>query len=290
MTKQMAKIRFSVSMLLALGVAACGGVSIEGQYIERPVEEIYNSAHEELALGNFILATQEFDEVERQHPYSLWARRAMVMSAYTYYLQNKYDEAIATAQRFLALYPGNEQAPYAYYLIAMSQYERISDVSRDQRTTELAMISLQEVVRRYPDSDYARDASLKIDLTLDNLAGKEMNVGRFYLERREYAAAAGRFRNVIERYGRTSHVPEALHRLTEVYMSLGVMAEAQNSAAVLGYNYPDSQWYRDSYSILVERDLKPVKDEKSWISRALIGFYRVRGHAGIALHSRHCPD
>ncbi|MGB1463790.1 MAG: outer membrane protein assembly factor BamD [Parvibaculales bacterium] len=251
----MAKIRFSASMLLVLGVAACGGVSIEGQYIERPVEEIYNSAHKELALGNFILATQEFDEVERQHPYSLWARRAMVMSAYTYYLQNKYDEAIATAQRFLALYPGNEQAPYAYYLIAMSQYERISDVSRDQRTTELAMISLQEVVRRYPDSDYARDASLKIDLTLDNLAGKEMNVGRF--------------RNVIERYGRTSHVPEALHRLTEVYMSLGVMAEAQNSAAVLGYNYPDSQWYRDSYSILVERDLKPVKDEKSWISRAL---------------------
>ena len=161
MTKQMAKIRFSVSMLLALGVAACGGVSIEGQYIERPVEEIYNSAHEELALGNFILATQEFDEVERQHPYSLWARRAMVMSAYTYYLQNKYDEAIATARRFLALYPGNKQAPYAYYLIAMSQYERISDVSRDQQTTELAMIALQEVVRRYPDSDYARDASLE---------------------------------------------------------------------------------------------------------------------------------
>ena len=159
MTKQMAKIRFSLSMLLALGVAACGGVSIEGQYIERPVEKIYNSAHEELALGNYHSGdTQEFDEVERQHPYSLWARRAMVMSAYTYYLQNKYDEAIATARRFLALYPGNVQAPYAYYLIAMSQYERISDVSRDQRTTELAMISLQEVVRRYPDTDYARDA------------------------------------------------------------------------------------------------------------------------------------
>lgn len=269
MTKQMAKIRFSISMLLALGVAACGGVSIEGQYIERPVEEIYNSAHEELALGNFILATQEFDEVERQHPYSLWARRAMVMSSYTYYLQNKYDEAIATAQRFLALYPGNSQAPYAYYLIAMSQYERISDVSRDQRTTELAMLALQEVMRRYPDSDYARDAALKIDLAYDNLAGKEMAVGRFYLARREYAAAAGRFRNVIERYGRTSHVPEALHRLTEVYMSLGITAEAQNAAAALGYNYPDSQWYRDSYSILVERDLKPVKDQESWISRAI---------------------
>lgn len=269
MTKSTAKIRFSFSMLAALSVAACGGVSIEGQYIERPVEQIYNSAHEELALGNYILATQEFDEVERQHPYSLWARRAMVMSAYTYYLQNKYDEATATARRFLALYPCNVQAPYAYYLIAMSQYERISDVSRDQRITELAMVALTEVVRRYPDSDYARDAILKLDLAEDNLAGKEMSVGRFYLNRRNYAAAAGRFRNVIERYGRTSHVPEALHRLTEVYMSLGVVAEAQNAAAVLGYNFPDSDWYRDSYSILVERDLKPVKDEKSWISRAL---------------------
>lgn len=269
MKNLMAKIRFSLSFAAVLCVAACGGAQIEAEYVERPVEQIYNSAHEELALGNYILATQEFDEVERQHPYSLWARRAMVMAAYTYYLQNKYDEATATARRFLALYPGNKQAAYAYYLIAMSQYERISDVSRDQQTTELAMIALQEVVRRYPDSNYARDALLKIDLTKDNLAGKEMSVGRFYLNRREYAAAAGRFRNVIERYGRTSHVPEALHRLTEVYMSLGITAEAQNSAAVLGFNYPDSQWYRDSYSILVERDLKPVKDEKSWISRAI---------------------
>ena len=269
MKNLMAKIRFSLSFAAVLCVAACGGAQIEAEYVERPVEQIYNSAHEELALGNYILATQEFDEVERQHPYSLWARRAMVMAAYTYYLQNKYDEATATARRFLALYPGNKQAAYAYYLIAMSQYERISDVSRDQQTTELAMIALQEVVRRYPDSDYARDALLKIDLTKDNLAGKEMSVGRFYLNRREYAAAAGRFRNVIERYGRTSHVPEALHRLTEVYMSLGITAEAQNSAAVLGFNYPDSQWYRDSYSILVERDLKPVKNKKSWISRAI---------------------
>ena len=271
MIQSTAKIRFSLLLATAVSLAACGAVSIEEQYVERPVEKIYNSAHEELALGNYILATQEFDEVERQHPYSLWARRAMVMSAYTYYLQNKYDEAIATARRFLALYPGNVQAPYAYYLIAMSQYERISDVSRDQRITELAMLALQEVVRRYPDTDYARDALLKIDLTKDNLAGKEMDVGRFYLNRREYAAAAGRFRNVIENYGRTSQVPEALHRLTEVYMSLGITAEAQNSAAVLGYNYPDSEWYRDSYSILIERNLKPVKDEKSWISRAIDG-------------------
>ena len=262
--------RLSIVLLLGGLLSACGGVqSVDTQYIERPVEEIYNAAHEELALGNYILATQEFDEVERQHPYSLWARRAMVMAAYSYYLQNKYNEAIATARRFLALYPGNKQAPYAYYLIAMSQYEQISDVSRDQRTTELALGALQEVVRRYPDSDYARDAVLKMDLARDNLAGKEMDVGRFYLQRREFGAAAGRFRNVIQYYSRTSHVPEALHRLTEVYLSLGVTAEAQNAAAVLGYNYPNSGWYRDSYRILRQRDLKPVKDEKSWISRAL---------------------
>jgi outer membrane protein assembly factor BamD len=193
----------------------------------------------------------------------------MVMASYTYYLQNKYDEAIATARRFLALYPGNSQAPYAYYLIAMSYYERISDVGRDQRTTELARVTLQEIIRRYPDSDYARDARLKLDLTEDNLAGKEMSVGRFYLARREYAAAAIRFRQVIERYGGTSHVPEALHRLTEVYISLGIPADAQNAAAVLGYNFPESPWYRDSYRILRQRDLKPVKDQKSWISRAI---------------------
>lgn len=267
----MSKIKtFSIAFLAATMLSACGGVqSVDSQYIERPVEEIYNAAHEELALGNYILATQEFDEVERQHPYSLWARRAMVMAAYSYYLQNKYDEAIATARRFLALYPGNKQASYAYYLIAMSYYERITDVGRDQRTTELALGALQEVVRRYPESDYARDAILKMDLARDNLAGKEMAIGRFYLQRGEYGAASNRFRNVVERYNRTSHVPEALHRLTEVYLSLGIPAEAQNAAAVLGYNYPDNEWYRDSYRILRQRDLKPVKDEKSWINRAL---------------------
>lgn len=255
---------------LATSLTACSsGTSIDPLYVERPVEAIYANAHEELLARNYTFAALEFDEVERQHPYSKWARRALVMSAYTYYLQNKYDEAIGTARRFLALYPGNTQAPYAYYLIAMSQYERISDVKRDQRTTELAQIALREVISRYPDSDYARDAVLKLDLTNDNLAAKEMEVGRFYLNRGDYLAAAGRFRNVIESFNTTSHVPEALHRLTEVYVSLGVVHEAQNAAAVLGYNFPDSQWYKDSYRILRQRDLTPVKDEKSWISRAL---------------------
>ncbi len=261
--------QLSIVALLAAALSACGGTAeLDTLYVERPVEVIYNAAHDELAEGNYILATQEFDEVERQHPYSLWARRALVMSAYTYYLQNKYDEAIATGQRFLALYPGNTQAPYVYYLIAMCQYERISDVKLDQRTTELALISFSEVIRRYPESDYARDAVLKIDLTRDNLAGKEMDVGRFYLHRGAYVAAATRFRNVIENYSRTSHAPEALHRITEVYLSLGVTHEAQNAAAVLGHNYPNSEWYRDSYRILRQRDLEPEKNEKSWISRA----------------------
>ena len=256
--------------ILAFALSACGGTqSVEPLYIERPVGVIYNSAHEELLRGNYILASQEFDEVERQHPYSIWARRALVMAAFTYYLQNKYDESIATGRRFLSLYPGNEQAGYVYYLIAMCQYERISDVQRDQRTTELAQAALTEVIRRFPDTPYAADAVLKLDLTQDNLAGKEMAVGRFYLNRGDYAAAAGRFRNVIERYSTTSHTPEALHRITEVYLSLGVVSEAQNAAAVLGYNFPDSSWYRDSYRILKQRDLTPVRDEKSWISRAL---------------------
>lgn len=260
----------TLAACLATALSACGGTqSVEPLYVERPVNVIYNSAHEELLRGNYILASQEFDEVERQHPYSIWARRALVMSAFTYYLQNKYDEAIATGQRFLALYPGNAQAPYIYYLMAMSQYERISDVQRDQRTTELAQLALSEIIRRYPDTPYAADAVLKLDLTRDNLAGKEMAVGRFYLNKGDYAAAAGRFRNVIENYATTSHTPEALHRITEAYLRVGVVNEAQNAAAVLGYNFPDSPWYRDSYRILRQRDLTPVRDQKSWISRAL---------------------
>ena len=251
-------------------LSACGANESEiAEYIERPVEQIYNEAFDELERGNFINAALQFDEVERQHPYSIWARRAMVMAAYTYYLQNKYDEAILTARRFITLYPGNKRAPYAFYLIAMCQYERISDVKRDQLITELAQQALVDVIRRYPESDYARDAILKLDLTSDHLAGKEMDVGRYYLKRGHYVAASVRFSNVIKNYTRTSHVPEALHRLTEVYLSLGVTNEAQNAAAVLGYNFPNSGWYRDSYRYLVDRELTPKEDPSSWISRAL---------------------
>jgi outer membrane protein assembly factor BamD len=190
------------------------------------------------------------------------------MAAYAHYQVNEYDEAILAAQRFLQLHPGNKDAAYAYYLIGLSYYEQITDVGRDQRTTEDALKSLDELVRRFPDSAYARDARLKIDLTRDHLAGKEMAVGRYYLKRQEYVAAINRFRTVVEKYQTTNHVAEALHRLVECYLSLGVSKEAQAAAAVLGRNYPGSDWYQDSYNLLAGVKLTPAEDKKSWVSRA----------------------
>ena len=216
---------------------------------------------------DFPAAAAGFAEVERQHPYSVWATRAQIMAAFAYYQGNLYVEAINAAERFVELHPGHRDAAYAYYLIAMSYYERISDVSRDQNMTARAMEALEEVSRRFPESDYARDARLKIDLTRDHLAGKEMTIGRYYLRRQHYVAAIGRFRNVVERYQTTSHTPEALHRLTEAYLAIGVPGEAQAAAAVLGHNYPGSQWYEYSYALLVDSDLAPEADEDSWISR-----------------------
>ncbi|MDE0390441.1 MAG: outer membrane protein assembly factor BamD [Rhodospirillales bacterium] len=254
----------TVGLVLALLV---GCAPSEEPYVERPVEELYNEAMDSLLDEDFDAAVAGFAEVERQHPYSVWATRAQIMSAFVYYQGNRYDEAIAAAGRFVELHPGNRDAAYAYYLIAMSHYEQISDVDRDQRTTELALQALQEVVRRFPGSTYARDARLKIDLTRDHLAGKEMTVGRYYLRRGNPIAAIGRFRKVIELYQTTSHAPEALHRLTEAYLALGVPGEAQTAAAVLGHNYPGSQWYQFSYALLTDADLQPEADEGSWISR-----------------------
>ena len=254
-----------VGLALALLVGCSAGD--EEAYLERPVEELYNEAMDSLLNEDFEAAVVDFAEVERQHPYSVWATRAQIMSAFVYYQGNRYDEAIAAAERFVQLHPGNRDAAYAYYLIAMSHYEQISDVDRDQKTTELALQALQEVVRRFPGSTYARDATLKIDLARDHLAGKEMTVGRFYLRRGNPVAAIGRFRKVIELYQTTSHAPEALHRLTEAYLALGIPGEAQTAAAVLGHNYPGSQWYEYSYALLVDSDLQPEADERSWISR-----------------------
>ncbi len=257
------------AVALSLTLSACGGDDDEIEYVEREVETIYNMAVDKMTDKNYREAAMFFDEVERQHPYSVWARRSMLMSAYSYYQSNKYTDAIGAAERFIALHPGNRDAPYAYYLIAISYYEQISDVGRDQEMTYEAMEALEEVVRRYPASEYARDARLKIDMTRDHLAGKEMDVGRYYLNQGHMIAAINRFRTVVEEYETTTHTPEALHRLTEAYLSLGIAFEAQTAAAVLGHNYPGSDWYQDSYALLTSQGMAPQASERSWLSRTI---------------------
>ncbi|MGQ0531377.1 MAG: outer membrane protein assembly factor BamD [Caulobacteraceae bacterium] len=254
-------------VLLAGGVTACAGTRGREnvQYVEEPATQLYNRGADALDRNRYPAALQYFEEVERQHPYSSWARRAMLMEAYTHYQAQQYDDAIEDAQRFISLHPGNESAPYAYYLIAICQFERILDVGRDQGTTERALGALNDVVRRYPGSAYARDARLKLDMVYDQLAGKEMTVGRFYLERDQHLAAINRFRQVIENenYQRTTHVPEALHRLVEAYLSVGMTEEAQRMAAILGHNYPGSEWYQRSYALMTQQGVAPVAVEEA---------------------------
>ena len=251
---------------VAIIVAACAADE-KPAYVERPVEDLYNGAMNALSSGDYTGAARMFDEVERQHPYSSWAAKAQIMAAFAYYQANRYDEAINALERFIQLHPGNKDAAYAYYLKAISYYEQISDVRRDQRATKQSLAALQEVVGRYPESSYARDAALKIDLARDHLAGKHMDIGRYYLGQGEYLAAINRFRLVIGDYQTTTHVPEALHRLVESYLALGVTDEAQATAAVLGHNYPGSTWYTDSYVLLTGIDLRPEEKDDSWISR-----------------------
>ena len=246
------QIRHARRMLAAaaLAVLAACGAREKQDYVERPVEQLYNSGVDALAAERYATAARAFDEVERQHPYSAWATKAQLMAAYAHYQNNKYDDAIVAVERFIQLNPSNRDVGYAYYLKALCFYEQITDVQRDARMTELALRALEEVLRRFPDTAYARDARLKIDLTHDHLAGKEMEVGRFYMERGQYVGAINRFKTVVDRYQTTSHVPEALHRLVESYSALGLAAEAERTAAVLGHNYPGSEWYLDSHALV----------------------------------------
>jgi len=263
--------RLGAILGVTLALAGCSWLGLddeEPKIPEQPPEVLYNQAFDLMQTGSFADASRMFDEVERQHPYSSWATQAQLMSAYAHYVNNEYDDAIIGLDRFIELHPGHRSAPYAYYLKALCYYEQITDVGRDQKNTQLALESLAEVVARFPNTDYARDASLKLDLTRDHLAGKEMEIGRYYQRREEYVAAINRFRTVIERYQTTTHVPEALHRLVECYLALGVNDEAQTAGAVLGFNFPGSEWYQDSYALLTDKNLEPAVKEGSWISGA----------------------
>lgn len=265
----MTKTRIAIAFLLGSLTVACAGKKDPNEaYTERPVNAIYNQAVNALEAESYIEAAELFDEVERQHPYSIWATKAQLMAGYANYEANKYGDALISLNRFIQLHPGNRDVPYAYYLKALSYYEQISDVSRDQSITQKALTSLNDVVRRFPTSKYARDARLKLDLTSDHLAGKEMAIGRFYLRKGEFLAAINRFRQVVDKYQTTSHIPEALHRLSEAYSAVGLEAEAKEAASVLGHNYPGSEWYIDSYALVTGKDIRNNPDEKGFFARA----------------------
>jgi outer membrane protein assembly factor BamD len=249
--------------LLLLALGACGGGNENKAYIEKPVDDLYNNAMDQLSTEDYGKAAGTFQQVESQHPYSVWATKSQLMEIYADYENGKWDDAIIASDRYIQLHPGNADIAYAYYVKAICYYIQITDVGRDQKITEQAVKALEDVVRRFPDSKYARDAKLKLDFTHDHLAGKEMEIGRWYLKQGEYLAAMNRFKRVIDNYQTTTHVPEALERLVECDLALGLKKEAQQNAAVLGYNYPGSHWYEDAYA-LVGGDTAPGQPPKGW--------------------------
>jgi len=261
--------RLAVLVLLAGALGGCSLFDKDTILPDEPADKLYN---EGLYLLNTKkdpkLAAKKFEEVDRQHPYSEWARKSLVMSAFAYYEAGAYDDCINSARRYVTLHPGSPDAAYAQFLIGSSYFDQMPEISRDQDRTEKAVQTLDEVVRKYPSSEYAVAAKKKIEIARDQLAGKEMYLGRYELDRRNYIGAINRFKVVVTRYQRTRHVEEALLRLTEAYMSLGIVDEAQTSAAVLGHNFPDSRWYKDAYALMQSRGLQPNENKGSWISQA----------------------
>jgi outer membrane protein assembly factor BamD len=266
---RLSRLRFALAASLASALLLTGSAGQaadkkaakeNNRYVARDVETLYNAAKNQLDRKRYKIAALLFDEVERQHPYSVWARRAELMSAFSHYLAQDYPESIASSQRFLSIHPGNKDAPYAMYLVAVAYYEQIGDVNRDQKISAQALDAMGDLIRRYPDTPYAADARLKVDLINDHLAGREMDIGRFYQRRHEWLASTFRFRKVIDSYQTTSHVPEALLRLTESYLELGVLDQAQHTAAVLGANFPGSDWYERAYALIQKNGApKPAK-------------------------------
>ncbi|AXS42673.1 outer membrane protein assembly factor BamD [Breoghania sp. L-A4] len=262
----------AASLVGLLAVAACASNETDDLALDdTPADQLYNEGLALRASGDLSGAAKKFEEVDRLHPYSEYARKSLINIAFANYSRGKYQEAINSARRFVTLHPGSPDAAYALYIIGQSYFRQMPDVTRDQKTTEKALEAMSELVRRYPDSEYAADAKKKIRVTQDQLAGKEMEVGRYYLDKRNYIAAINRFREVVMRYQTTRHVEEALARLTEAYFSLGVVSEAQTAAAVLGHNFPDSRWYKDAYTLLKKGGYEPSADEGSWISKAFDG-------------------
>ena len=254
MLKNFSRPALFLACACAVPLAGCAhGSSAKSDtaYVARDVSSLYGAAQRTMQQGDYAKAAKLFDEVERQHPYSVWARHAQVMSAFNYYLAEQYNDAISSGQRFLTIHPGSDEAPYAQYIVAMSYYQQIADVSRDQAVTSQASQAFGELIRRYPDTRYAADARLKLDLINDHLAGKEMEVGRFYQRSGNWLASTYRFRTVVDQYPTTSHAPEALERLVESNLALGLPDEARKVAAVLGKNYPESFWYRQSLRLLI---------------------------------------
>lgn len=268
-------LRVAAAVMLAAAIGGCSMFSKDDDdalaYSEEPADKLYNEGLFYLNNGKYADAAAKFEEVDKQHPYSEWARKSLILTAYSYYARGAYDEAINNARRYLTMHPGSEDAAYAQYILAMSYYNEIPDISRDQQRTARALMALQEIVNTYPDSEYAEPARQRILVARDQLAGKEMDIGRYYLNQRNYAGAVNRFRAVISEYQTTRHVEEALARVAEAYMALGIVSEAQTAAAVLGHNFPDSQWYKDTYTLIQSKGLEPREDKGSWISRAFRG-------------------
>jgi len=273
LSRKLALLAKVACLALPLGLAACSSNGDQDEYAlnDTPPEVLYNEGLALRAQGNLKGADGKFRELDRLYPYSEYAKRSLVNMAFINYRRGNYTDAITSARRFLTLYPGNEDAAYALYIIGQSYYAQIPDITRDQRVTMEAAQAFSELIERYPESEYVADSRTKLIAAQDQLAGKEMQIGRFYLKKRNYIAAINRFKDVVLQYQTTRHVEEALFRLTESYYALGVVNEAQTAAAVLGHNFPDTDWYRDAYSLLQEGGYSPSEDSGSWISRAFDG-------------------